>query len=685
MTYTNIVLKNLKYNMTKFTSYIFVNMFVVSILFTYGSIVFNKNITEDPILSSTMDFVYMGIIAILLFSIIFISYTGIYFIKTRGRELGVYLTLGMTKKDLTKMILLESTVIMLISVLAGILARLIFSGLFYLVLGNILDTNNLFYLDKNSFLLSLGVFLLVFLSNIVFSIIFIKRTNITSITKATKTKGMKMPKKISGFLGIVIFIVSTTMLYLVFTDNSLVDSLSDEATKVIFINVTLQFISLYFLVASGLSYIITLLSKNKKFYNNHILILSNLRYSFYTYKTTLYVISLLTGMSILFMGIQLSFKIGTTKIMNDVLPYDFMIESQEGYNNISVDEIYALVEKNGGTVEEFVELPYISTEIYRENSEWLFNYGITTMVISESDFNKAFGTDIDVSYDELLMVHNADTSFGETNIDYDTCLVIDNYDSGEKRAEEVRYVRPSREEFFEILQRDNVEYLGYNQEKTTSMFYSFINSQGEMEFASVLGNVIDDEAYNSLKNTEKTTAYMFNVKSADDEVLYSDIISTLNDKNKDKVVPTDTYTKSLKPICKSIKMEMTEKMLSMFSFTMTFISMLFLISSSVVLYYKLVNDVDYEIEQIDLFKKVGVNRKEAISYLSYHTGLIFFLPMILGGGVGIFYNYFFFYSIPQRNYLLMVVLIMYLCFVVYDVIFYFILRASLVKKVFKGK
>ncbi len=681
MTYTNIVLKNLKHNMTKFTSYIFVNMFVISILFTYGSIVFNKNITEDPILSATMDFVNMGIIAILLFSIIFISYTGVYFIKTRGQELGVYLTLGMTKKDLTKMLLLESTVIMLISVLAGILTGLVFSGLFYLVLSNVLDTKNLFYININSFLLSLGVFLIVFMSNIVFSVLFIKRTNITNITKSTKTKGMKLPNKISGFFGILLFLFSTTMLYLVFTDNELVDSLSDKTTVVILTNVTLQFISLYFLIASGLSYVITLLSKNKKFYNKNILILSNLKYSFYTYKTTLYIITLLTGMSVLFMGIQLSFKIGTTKIMNNALPYDFMIESTSNINQISEEEIRSLVEENGGTVNEFVTLPYISNEIYRENETWLFNYGITTMAISESDFNNANGTNIDVAKNELLMVHNVDTNFGEKNIDYDTFLVFDNYGSGEKRAQKIRTVRPSREEFYNIVETDGVDYVTYEKENTSAMHLNFINSQGEMEYASVLANVIDDEVYNNLTNTEKTTAYMFNVDGMDNLAFYNELLTTLNEKNNGADISGDEFTKNLQPICKELSVAKTDKLLGMFSFTMTFISMLFLISSSVVMYYKLVNDVGYEQEQMQLFKKVGVNKKESISYISAHTGLIFFLPMILGGGIGLFYNYFFFYAVPDRNYLLMVVLLMYLCFVVYDVIFYFILRNSMVKKV----
>ncbi len=689
MNFNNIVLKNLKYNFTKFISYIFVNIFVIAILFTYGSIVFNKNITEDPILSATMDFVNMGVIAILLFSIIFISYTGVYFIKTRGRELGVYLTLGMTKKDLIKMILLESSTMMLISVVIGMITGLVFSGLFYLILSKVLDSPSLYYIDKNSFILSLGVFLIVFISNMIFSVIFIKGSDITRITKSDKTKGMKTPKKISGFFGILLFTVSTTMLYLVFTDKEIVSGLSDKTTSVILTNVTLQFISLYFLIASGLDFIVAILSKNKEFYNRNILILSNLKYSFVTYKSTLYMITLLMGMSVLFMGVQLSFKYGSMKIMNTVLPYDYMIESRGDINPISEEEIYRVVYENGGEIEEFITYPYISNEIYRENETWLYNYGTTTMIISEGEFNRAFGTDINVGKDELLMLSNSNENFAETVIDYDTFLVVDNLQSGQERANKIRAERPTREGFYEVVKTDGVDCLTYTKENTSAMYYPFIDSYGKMEFSSVVANVIDDEVYESLKNKEITNVSLFNLQKGDVLKIYDGLLDVLRVNNGDNNLWRGENSfnelrdtpEEFKPICKMLSVEQTMKILGMFSFTMTFISILFLISSSVVMYYKLANDIEYEREQIKLFKKIGLNREECKSYLDKHTGVMFFTPLVLGGGIGLLYNYFFFFNAPNRNYLLLVVIIMYGFFVVYDVVFYFIVKRSLAKNV----
>lgn len=693
MTFSHIILKNLKHNITKFTSYIFVNSFVISMLFTYGSIIFNPNINEDPILNSAMDFVYIGVISILLFSIIFISYTGVYFIKTRGKELGVYLTLGMTKANLTRMILLENTVIMVISVVLGMIFGLLFSGIFYLILGKVLEVNDLFYLDINSFLLGIGVFIIVFICNMIYSVIFIKRTNIRSITIADKTKGMKKPSVIVGSLGVILFILSTTMVYLIFTDNDLVSNLNEYTTEAIFISISVQFTSLYLVLASGLDFIVSLISKNKKFYNRNILLLSNLKYSFTTYKTTLFLITLLMGMSILFMGIQLSFKVGNTELMNTVLPYDFMIESTDEYNSISKDQLEKLVSDNGGEITDFVNYDFVSSQIFRNQPNWFYYYGITTMIISESEFNNAFNQNLDINSDELVVIANNDMDFADKQFTFDSYLTALGYQEGGALASKVRSDEMTLEQFTDYTKANDIQVLDYSLDKTTSLYYSFIDSYGEIEFASVTASIIDDSVYNSLNNPEQNSITEFNVTGLDQQAFCSDLKSELRQIND---APDSWQTsmperqdmssiESYQPICKSIKVEETDKAMAMFSFTMTFISILFLIASSVVLYYKLVNDIDYERSQIELFNKIGVNRKESEKYIRNHTAFIFFTPLVLGGGIGLLYTYAFFHSLPTSlvHELILIVLGMYGLFIIYDILFYLYIKTSLIRKIFK--
>lgn len=691
MTFSHVILKNLKHNISKFTSYIFVNVFVISMLFTYGSIIFNPNISEDPVLSSSMDFVYMGVIAILLFSIVFVSYTGIYFVKTRGQELGVYLTLGMTKSKLIKMILIENSVIMIISVAIGMLVGLLFSGIFYLILGSVLDVDNLFYLDQYSFLLGIGVFAIVFICNMIYSILFIKKSNIKAITVSDKTKGMKQPSVISGCIGVLLFTLSTTLVYLIFTDNDLVSNLNEYTTEAIMISVFVQFSSLYLILATGLDFIVNLLSKRRSFYHKNILLLSNLKYSFTTYKTTLFLLTLLMGMSVLFMGIQLSFKVGGTELMNTVLPYDMMIESTDDYNHITNEEINDIATDLGGGITDFTSYEYKSSQIFRNQPNWFYYFGITTMIISESEYNNAFNQNIDIAPDELYIMVNDDMNYGDEIINYDTYLTTKPYTEGDKLSSLVRSEDMTLNQFESYTNDNDIQVLEYSKDNTYPMYSSFINSYGEIEFAAVHASVIDDSVYDSITTADTNNIKLFNLDNVDQEQYCNNLkdeLRTINDSpNSWQSTMTERQdmdsVESYQPICKSQKVEETDKAMAMFSFTMTFISILFLIASSVVLYYKLVNDIDYERKQIDLYRKIGIDEKVSNKYLSTHTAFIFFTPLVLGGLIGLLYTYTFFHSLPAElvSQLTTIVLIMFVGFIIYDLIFFIIIRRILLRRI----
>ncbi len=225
----------------------------------------------------------------------------------------------------------------------------------------------------------------------------------------------------------------------------------------------------------------------------------------------------------------------------------------------------------------------------------------------------------------------------------------------------------------------------YTAENTTPIYYDFIDSYGEIEFMPVVASVVDDSVYNSIVNPEISTIQAFNVDSLDQ----ADFCASLKDELRAINNAPDSWQSSMserfdrttvetyQPVCKALKVEETDKAMAMFSFTMTFISILFLIASSVVLYYKLVNDIDYEREQIKLFNKIGVNRHESEKYIKQHTAFIFFTPLVLGGGIGLLYTYAFFHSLPDRyvSQLIIIVLIMYGLFIIYDVIFYLFIHS----------
>ena len=66
-----------------------------------------------------------GVLA--LFSVIFLFYTNSFLIKNRKREFGLYNILGMDKKNIGSIMVWETVIIFLISLIAGILCGMLFS------------------------------------------------------------------------------------------------------------------------------------------------------------------------------------------------------------------------------------------------------------------------------------------------------------------------------------------------------------------------------------------------------------------------------------------------------------------------------------------------------------------------------------------------------------------------------
>jgi len=162
MTFSSIVRKNLVYNFNKYISFYFVNSLIVAMLFMYGSLIFNSTIVNSIGKSSLYDTVIVSLGGTILFSIIFITYTNVSFLKNRGKEFGVYLTLGMTAKDLIKLIFMENISIMIAALLTGILGGTLFGRLFYMGLNKILEGTTIVYeINYESILLSIGVFTLI--------------------------------------------------------------------------------------------------------------------------------------------------------------------------------------------------------------------------------------------------------------------------------------------------------------------------------------------------------------------------------------------------------------------------------------------------------------------------------------------------------------------------------------------
>jgi hypothetical protein len=688
MTFKHIIIQNLKFNTKRFLSYLFVNSFVIAVLFLYGSLLFNEILAQDVAMKLAKSYIDAAAYAIVIFSIVFVTYTGIYFVKSRGKEFGVYLTLGMTTRDLTKMILLENLVIVAFSATCGLVSGVLISKLFYLVLGKILDVStSIYHISYKTFILSLGIFAIVFLCNLVFTSNFLRNLSIMQITKSASTRGVSKPRPTLGILAIIIFIASLWLYHAAITGEDFIkEFVRNHSIQTMIMLVLGIFGSLYFMIAFFIESIRMILKCIPSIYNKYILILSNLSHRFFAYKVSLYMVSLLITLAIFFMGFGLSFYSFTEKTIDEYEPFDYMVETSNNINNITGYELQKLVSDNGGTLKSFSDLEYISDMNYRNTPERFLYFSIRSMLISESEFNQHMGLSLDIDPDELMIAYN-EKGKEESIIDYDTVVTLEPWSKGMDRAAAFRKDPISMNQF--IASIGNTEHLIFKQSKTRAIYSNFINSYGNVEFAGAMANIVDDSVYEKIK-AQRDIAYLFNLKSGDGDRIFTALLDALREKNNSDTTLWSSSeiqfgyrdnVESLRPIYKAERFKIASRIGDFLLFAMSFLGALFLLSSSIVLYYKVATDIDEEKEQAILLTKIGLTMKEYKAYLGKHLAIIFFAPMFIGGVLGLFLINSTLSFTVYSSYLMNRVIIMYCIFVAFDILFYMSLKKKFLKSI----
>ncbi len=316
------------------------------------------------------------------------------------------------------------------------------------------------------------------------------------------------------------------------------------------------------------------------------------------------------------------------------------------------------------------------------------NYRTTGYIIKESDYNRHMQQNISISPNELLLVHNEKGNYEESG-NFDTLLVIEDYPKALARAENFRENNLGKAALISSLGDESS--LEFKQSDTQNVFGTFANSYGNLEFAGAMASVIDDSVFDSIEKKQNNSLILFNLKSGEHGKIFAAILKTISEKNIANGVveksseaeiwassAVDFYNKGditqLRPISRQERYEICFRANGFLLFALAFLGILFLISSFIVLYYKLVSDSDDEAEQLSLLKKIGLTLKECRSYLQTHIAVIFFSPLVLGGAFGLYLVNSFVSFTVYRGSLMLSVATMFLAVAVVDILLFFSLR-----------
>ena len=604
--YSKIAFKNVKKSFKDYTIYFFTLMLAVCIFYTFNSVESQKAMSEITssgesyvdILSKVISYVSV-FIAFILGSLIL--YANNFLVKKRNKELGIYMTLGMSKNKISKILILETIIVGILSLISGLILGLIFSqGLSILVVklfGLKMSTYS-FVISGKAMIKTVLYFGIIFLLVMIFNSFVISKYKIIDLlTVGRKTEEVKFKSNIVYLITFILCVVSLGIAYKLVLEVGLIGIQDIKFTTSILLGVLGTF--LFFFSLSG--FILYIVKKNKKIYFKglNIFIVKQINSKVNTNFISMSVICLMLFMTIGMLSTGFSFKNAIESGLKDSTPYDasanLYIDEGEKANDIQKSLEYIGVKFNKEDKVVYYDL-YTDNKTISEALNLNANMRSIMNYMKLSDYNKIRALDnqnaIELNKDEVLITSNyANTLEAIQNY-------VKNNDSIkiENKSYKIKDKKVIEENLKTDFMKDNMITVIVNDDVCDNM--TLISSNVNVNFVGE----------GKEKRESDFTNKIYSYKTADTN--YDKIGFVLGASR------TDIY-------------ESNKGITTIVLFIGIYIGIVFLISSMSVLALQQLSEASDSIDRYKSLKRLGASEKDINKTIFIQTLVYFSLPVIL--------------------------------------------------------
>ena len=598
--YSKFALNNLVKNKRFILPYIFSAIFTIASFYILTSLSLGSNLDKLPQgISATKQVLSLGVIVIAIFSAIFLFYTYSFLIKRRVREFGLYSVLGMTKKQIARILILETIFIGVLTLVFGLAFGLLFDKLMLLVLLKLFTAGVSFgfVITPIAVFLTILLFGGIFFLLLIYTVIKISRLKIVALLKE-ENNGEREPKArlILAILGLGL---TGYGYYLAQTIQNPI-----KAITMFFIAVLAVIFGTYLIFMAVSITVLKLMKNNKTFYYKpkNFISVSGLLYRMKRNAVGLANICILSTMVLVTMGTTSALYAGSEEAYNTRFPRDIIVN---GYR--STEGKLAEIEKNvkkatqdaGVETKDLVSYNMLNvvgrlngTEIsYETGNVGSLDKLRTVVVIELKDYNK-------VSKEQKTL------NTGET------LLFIDK--KGKYEANEI------------TVQGVNLKI----KEKLTD-FPGALGTAAANAFDTYYVVVKDNT---DVKKIESALKKKLNMSDEEGEV-YNYVGFNISDKTKEaKVIENFKQLEKEGNINIEGKAENETNFkgfYASFLFIGVFISMIFVVSQVVIMYYKQISEGYEDKGKFGIMRKVGLTDRQIKQSIRSQVLMIFFSPLAI--------------------------------------------------------
>lgn len=618
-------IKNIKKSVGDYAIYFFTLILGVSIFYIFNSI--ESQTIMLNVSSSTRNIIKLmnnmlsGVSVFISFILGFlIIYASRFLMKRRNKEFGIYLTLGMSKRKISKILLIETLIIGFLSLIIGLALGVILSQFMSLLVANMFEadlTEFTFIFSESAAIKTLIYFIVIYLIVMIFNTINISKCKLIDLIKSGK-KSEQIKIK-NPYICTIIFLISIIMLgYSYYLVTIGVESILDELT--IFKPIILGCISTFMLFWSLSGLILNLCQKMKKTYYKGLnsFTIRQISSKVNTTVISMTLICLMLFVTICVLSSALSLKNSISSNLKTLVPADLEIvkvldrDAESGSKEVVEDSKISIKEtlnkmdfninNNLKDIIEFntykienITLKETLGEYYKEAlKEYpMLEYNSTETFIKLSDYNKVaklFGLE-------------------EQTLKENEYIIISDFDSWKNiRGNGLKYNT-------EIKILDNIYKPKYKETKDGFIFMMSGHSNDGIF-------ILKDEALDERFRKENILIANYNVKNENEKEEIENLVEQLENHNYFK--NTELHiTSKISLYASSVGLG------AMVTFIGLYLGIIFLISSAAILALKELSESSDNKSRYKIIRSLGADEKMINKALFRQIAIFFLFPLII--------------------------------------------------------
>ncbi|MEC0169625.1 ABC transporter permease [Paenibacillus graminis] len=600
MTFRDVTIKNFKRNVRNFFSYFICSAFAITIFFLYAALLFNNSIREGATEDVIQIVLMLSLAALTQFSVFFINYAHSSFIKSRSKEFAIFMSLGMHKTDLQKIILLENLIISISSLIVGIITGTVFSRLFQTVAIDLLDLQGVSYsLSAASFVVTAIVFTVIFSASQIISSVKVGKLDIADLMKASRKQdnGAKKNDTKLGLVGVGLVVASILFLVVISNHESL------NTNPFMIITYILMSFTGIFMVISHLGNTWVSFLRNKPFYYRHILSITEINNKFNQNKRIMFILSILSGMTIFLVASPFSL-LQLSESIAERNKYDIEYISVAGVHALENGQLEQLMKQSSEPLKSIKETNFLNLKMSLDGDQ--YDVLKTKPIISQDMYNSLTGEKVTVGTGEALNIITA-WEPGSHGIEQGAAIAF----------------------------TDGTRTFNY---KVKSSYHGdwFATASA---YPTSSGIVVSNEDYKDMES--KVSARAWGTHYGIDFTAWKNTEGIVQ-KLKDTLNATDKGGSSGQLFAVASKVDAykeLKKNYSLFVFVTSLAGVLFFVAGGMVLYFKQYTEIGNATVFFRKLFKIGISDREIWAVVSAELLITFFVPLLFGSIFGYCFIY----------------------------------------------